>query len=1268
VKCPSCETENIDGAKFCKKCGQSLRTELICPNCNHPNSLDSGFCIECGHSLTETTPEPTQPIEPTKPSQTEPISFVDNRYQVIKKLGEGGKKKVYLVHDTRLDRDVAFALIKTENLDEDGRKRITREAQAIGKLGDNPNIVSIFEMGELSGQPYIVQPYMPSDIEKLIEKAPDHKLPLDQVINLAKDVCRGLEFAHSKGIIHRDIKPGNVLVNDEGKARITDFGLVMVTNVSRLTQEGLMVGTPNYMSPEQAYSGEVTTKADLYSFGAMLYEMVTGRPPFVGDDYVAVVTQHINTQPISPTWHRADLPPALESLILLLLEKNAEKRPASAKDVLAALESIEKGDIKESTIEQQIPTENPIYRRIFVGRENELRQLQNTFNGAMSGQGALTMVVGEPGIGKTALCEQLSTYVTLRGGMTLWGHCYEEGSLSLPYLAFIEAMRSYVLDREPDELKKELGSGATDVARIVSEIREKLHVEPRDSQNPEEDRYRLMQAVTSFLKNASMVKPMLVILEDLHDADKGTLEMLSYVSRNLSSTRLLLIGTYRDVEVDRNHPLSAALAELRRVSSFGRVLLRGLNIDEVKRMLGSLTQENIPVGLAEAVHRQTEGNPLFVQEVVRYLTEEKLLTRESGRLQTSSDTALEMSIPEGLRDVIGKRLSNLSIECNKVLSIAAVIGREFRLDVFEKVAGITEDEIYKALEEAKGAAIVEERSALGATITYRFTHAFFRQTLYEEIIAPRRIRLHQQVAQTLETVYAHRLTEHAAELAEHFSYSPDLNDLGKAVKYGEMAAQRAVDVYDYGEAARLRQQAARVQEVLDPEDKEKICDMLLTLGKTYSLSGEHQHPLDVEVPTALSIAESLGDNQRISQAYLLAIESLFWEGYGETISSQEAMELIEKADHYALPNSPERSWVDYWLGYAKCVRGENQSGIPLLEKAVSQAKVTRDIDLMGHAILQWVAFGLTPWSADKAQEIISDDIVKNIDEWYFSFWYCSISCGKRQGLEEAIFKAKERAINTNFVQRLSLATTLEAALYFIDGKLELTIETLEDMLISLQETDYEQGVAQHSMWTGLRPILYLGYERYTDSILWKAIQEILKTITHVRPPLFQAYTGMYDEVNAELDSMLETRPTITTAEDLTPAWQDVAYLEAALLAKHSKAIEKLFNRLKEHTLSVATFFWTTCIALHVGSAAVFLSKYDEAREHFEEAIKVCTEMPFRPELALSRLGLAELLLDHYSEEKVEAVKHLDLAIKEFREMKMQPSLERALRRKDILKA
>src|SRR5262249_22981332 len=229
---------------------------------------------------------------------------------------------------------------------------------------------------------------------------------------------------------------------------------------------------------------------------------------------------------------------------------------------------------------------NPIYRRTFVGRESELRQLEQAFDAALSGQGSLVAVVGEPGIGQTARCEQIATYAAVRGGKTLVGHCYEEGSLSLPYLPFVEALRSYVLNRDPEGLKQDLGSGAAEVARIVSEVRDRVPVEIRpSSSDPDEDRWRLYQALCGLFRNASGVQPLLVILEDLHWADRGTLDYLVYLARQLSGTRLLIVGNYRDVEVDRAHPLSATLGELRRGSAFLRIPLRGLTADEVQRMM-----------------------------------------------------------------------------------------------------------------------------------------------------------------------------------------------------------------------------------------------------------------------------------------------------------------------------------------------------------------------------------------------------------------------------------------------------------------------------------------------------------------------------------------------------------------------------------------------------------------------------------------------------------------------------------------------------------
>jgi tetratricopeptide (TPR) repeat protein len=1262
MKCPKCGYKNRKGAGFCGGCGQPLITEKTCPQCGHANPQDNKFCGKCGQSLVKPAPD----IIPPSP---EPTSFANGRYQVKKLLGEGGKKKVYLVHDTLLDRDVAFALIKTEKLDDATRTRVSREARAMGRLGDHPNIVTIHDMGDHEGQPYIVIPVMPGgDVESLIEKAPEHRLPIEQAVGIAKAICRGLEFAHSKGIIHRDIKPGNVWLSADGTAKIGDFGLALAVDLSRLTQLGMMVGTVTYMPPEQAMGGKVTAKADLYSLGAMLYEMVTGRPPFVGDDSIAIIGQHINTPPVSPTWHRADLPPALETLILQLLEKDPEKRPESAAVVLQALEAIEAGKIKEPS--REAPIENPLYRRVFVGREPELKQLQSAFDGAISGQGALMMVMGEPGIGKTALCEQLATYVTLRGGRILVGHCYEKGSLSLPYLAFVEALRSYVLTRKVKDLREELGTGASDVARIISEIRERLQIKLRPQKDPEEERYRLLQAVTNFLSNAANVKPMMVVLEDLHDADKGTLEMLTHVSRNLAGTRLLIVGTYRDVEVDRSHPLSAALAELRRVSTYGRVLLHGLNADEVRRMLESITRESVRWGLAEAVHRQTEGNPLFVQEVVRYLAEEGLITRKEGRWRPTKDTPLEMSIPEGLRDVIGKRLSLLSDECNRILSIASVIGREFRLEILQQVADVSEDDLYDALDEAKSAGIVEERTAVGAAVTYRFTHAFFRQTLYEEIIAPRRVRLHQQVARIMEKVYAKNLEERAAEMAEHFSHSPDTADLAKAVNYSEMAAERATAVYSWGEAARLLEQALKVQEVLDPNDKGRRCDLLLDLGDALIYAGEPRHVVDVEAPTALSVAEAIGDTARAARACILAIQALRWYGAGEMSTTPEYPRWAERADRYAAPETRERAIADYAMATVKFATGYPGEGVVLGKRALDLARRLGDSETFW-----WVAGGrinrVTEPHYPEEQVRLVEELLKRpragvrlltlgLALSYISWFFLRL--GQRQRYEETRREVWPLFERSGQVHGLLVSMFDDGLVNYMDGHLEEAVDIARQIQIRGEELGLLEYAVVFAGACGLRPRIYLGRAD-------RALQRNLEgTSSSTIKLLCLAHLGRYAEVMEMLERLVVARPGIGSVEDETPILADITSLEAAVLAGHRQAAELLLHRLAGSRIITSGWWNMTCLGRHLGAAAALLERYEEARKYYDEVIKVTTEMRFRPELALTRLQLAELLLEHYPDEKKEALEHLNFAIKEFQDMKMQPSLERALRHKEILKA
>jgi tetratricopeptide (TPR) repeat protein len=1263
MKCPKCQAELPDNAKFCGVCGQSLKAERVCPQCGQANPQDFQFCLQCGHSLAE--------LVPTTPASPEPTSFANGRYQVKEFLGEGGKKKVYLVHDTLLDRDVAFALIKTEKLDDATRARVNREARAMGRLGDHPNIVAIYDMGEHEGQPYIVIPVMPGgDVESLIEKAQEHRLPLDKAIDITKAICRGLEFAHSKGIIHRDIKPGNIWLGADGAAKIGDFGLALAADLSRLTQPGMMVGTVTYMPPEQAMGGKVTAKVDLYSVGAMLYEMVTGRPPFVGDDSIAIVGQHINTPPVSPTWHRADLPPALETLILQLLEKDPEKRPESAAVVLQALEAIEAGKVdKEPT--REVPAENPLYRRVFVGREPELKQLQSAFDGAISGQGALMMVTGEPGIGKTALCEQLSTYVTLRGGRTLVGHCYETGSLSLPYLAFVEALRSYVLSRDAKDLKQELGSGAADVARIISEIRERLKIKLRTQKDPEEERYRLLQAITGFLSNAAGVQPMLVVLEDLHDADKGTLEMLTHISRNLAGARLLIVGTYRDVEVDRSHPLSAALAELRRVSTYGRVLLRGLNADEVRRMMESITRESVPWGLAEAVHRQTEGNPLFVQEVIRYLAEEGLITRKEGQWRPTKDTPLEMSIPEGLRDVIGKRLSLLSPECNQLLAVASVIGREFGLETLKAVAGINEDVFVNALKEAVRLSVLEERSQRGL-VRYRFTHAFFRQTLYEEMIAPQRLKFHRQVARSLESVYGKRLKEHAAELAEHFSHSTDPIDLAKAVSYAEMGAKRATDVYAYGEAVRLLEQALKVQDVLDPEDKARRCDLLLALGDALILAGEQQRVASTEAPQAFSLAEAIGDNRRACRACLLAMTGLVV--YGTILlASPEAAQWSARADRYAEPETVGRAWADSMLGAVKMSGGSSLTeAAARLSRGLELARRLADTDTYWLTAVFWV-WGMVGLKHDEERLRLAEKLAgqswQGLSLQILSFGlhqivHTFLEFGQRGRAEEMMNEVKTLADRSGQPNLLIMCMFHEAIMAIWDGRLEEAITIRRRMLARAEELGIFQFAVVWASWI-LPARVYLGDAGRALEANLQGSRSLPQNVSgELLISLCLAYLGRYGEVAEMLERWVVARP----GDEWAAIFPDTIFLESAVLAGHREAAELLLRRQAGSSGRTTGLWLTTCTGRHLGAAAALLGRRDEARKYYQEAIRDCTEMKFRPELALTRLQLAELLLEHYPKERAEALEHLDFAIREFRDMKMQPSLERALKHKEILGA
>jgi predicted ATPase len=423
---------------------------------------------------------------------------------------------------------------------------------------------------------------------------------------------------------------------------------------------------------------------------------------------------------------------------------------------------------------------------VFVGREDELAALLRALEDALAGRGRLLVIGGEPGIGKSRLAEELAGAAVETGAAVLWGRCWEAGGAP-PYWPWVQAIRSYAREADAARLRSDLGAGAAEIADVVAEVREQVTDLPPSPpiDDPQTARFRLFDAIAAFLKRVAGTKPLVMVLDDLHWADEGSLRLLEFVSRELAEAPMLLIGTYRDVELSRRHPLSQTLAELTRERLFERIVLRGLSREDVARFIEATCGTHPPPELVDAVHSQTEGNPLFVTEVVRLLTQEGELTPE--RLSGSEGWSLR--IPEGVREVIGRRLDRLSDHCNEALAVAS-IGREFGLDQLDRLLDYSEEQLLQLLEEALAARVIEE--VTGAVDRYQFTHSLIQETLAEELSLTRRVRLHARVAEALEALYGRDSDQHAAELAHHFAQAQTLLGPDKLVRYSLAAGEAAL--------------------------------------------------------------------------------------------------------------------------------------------------------------------------------------------------------------------------------------------------------------------------------------------------------------------------------------------------------------------------------------------------------------------------------------------------------------------------------------------
>ena len=747
------------------------------------------------------------------------------RYRLENEIGRGGMGIVYRATDLELKRPVAVKVLSESALPE-ARQRLMREARAAAAL-NHPHIISVHDVGESEGTPFFVMELVQGPS---LAQAPPTEL--SGIVEIASQICTALDHAHSSNIVHRDLKPENVLLSGSGapSVKLADLGLALPGYGARISRSGLIVGTASYMAPEQALGQKVDARTDLYALGVLLYQLTTGRLPFAADNPLAVVSQHVHAPVVPPRVLRPDLPRKLEAVILRLLQKNPADRFSSALETAAALaDSLTSADaVEESEAVDSVAILDALSRGRLVGRVSELAEARELWRHAREGHGHAILFSGEPGAGKSRLARELTIQAAVDGAVVLRGGCYEYEATT-PYLPFVEAFRRWVREQKDDaDLRTALGDSAAQIAKLAPEIESRLGPFPAPHDlPPHEERLLFFDAVAQVFANLAQRNGLLFYADDLHWADRGTLWLLAHLLRQTREERVFMVGCYRETELDRAHPLAKALVDWNRERLITRITLRRFDAAETSAQLGALLGEEVSAEFGTAVHRETEGNPFFVEEVLKALIEQGSLHRESGRWKRCH--LHELVIPQSMKEAIGNRLNRVSSQANEVLRAAAVLGKTFRFEELKATAAnSSEDELLDALDESTGAQLI----VAGNDESFTFTHDKIREVLYEELNPIRRRRLHRNAAEGLER---HCGPGGCAveRLAYHYIHAGEYEH---ALKYAKQAAREAVRLFAFDEAIAAYGRALECAEALGLVEEQLAQEELI--GKVYTLHGE----------------------------------------------------------------------------------------------------------------------------------------------------------------------------------------------------------------------------------------------------------------------------------------------------------------------------------------------------------------------------------------------------------------------------------------------
>jgi class 3 adenylate cyclase/tetratricopeptide (TPR) repeat protein len=841
-----------------------------------------------------------------------------------------------------------------------------------------------------------------------------------------------------------------------------------------------------------------------------------------------------------------------------------------------------------------------------VGREADMATMLDACKRVAAVEGREVLLVsGEAGLGKTTLVAEVARAAFDAGACVLFGHCEED--LATPYQLFGEALSHYVTYAPEDQLVAHVAAHGSELARLVPALARRISdLPPSNATDAETERFLLFAAVVGLLGMASQSEPLVVVLDDLQWADKASLLLLRHVIASDMAMRVLVFGTYRDSELSRSHPLLDTLAALHRQHGVSHIELVGLDDTGVLSFLEAAaghTLDEAGVGLAHAVYRETDGNPFFVNEVLRHLAETGAIYQDSTTGRWTADDSLErMVLPDSVRVVIGARVGRLGPDAERVLSVASVIGRDFDLDLLARATTTTEDELLDILDAAAVASLVRELA--DAPGRYNFAHALIQHTLHEDLGPTRRARAHRQVAEALEDLCGDRPGTRVGELARHWSKATQPIDLAKAVVYSRQAADAALAALAPADALGYYAQALDLSARSEDSDPVFGLDLAIGLGTAQRQTGNpafRDTLLD-----AAHRAAAIGDPERLVAAALANYRG--WHTSAGAVDADK-IEILEMALARLPSDRPERALVLATL----C--SELISGSPLArrqalaDEAIAIAESSGDDTIMVRVLNQVFVSLFVPSQLEQSWGRTADALVRaeRVGDpvlLFFAAWWRAEIAGRAGDIDEM---NRCYAISGSLAEQLDQPTLNWADTFTRAMRAQIAgdPDQIEQLATEALQIGTDSGQPDATFHFGVS----LARARWQRGTLGELARRIESTAANnpavpVRSLLAMAYVEA-DRTN-DTAHLLEEFAAADFYLPLDSLWLIgmVEYAEAAIECRASKYAGPLFDRLAPWADQSATAAGAVAegpVSHYLGGLATVLGRYDAADTYFTQA-------------------------------------------------------------------